>query len=81
MPPPEQCKQSEMGSKPTPCQPHTGTYVLILASENADYLAFHPEQTATYMLRVVSITTHTHDNLRSLGKESEKDETKTKIIM
>ena len=55
------------------CQVHTGTYVLILAPENTDYIACHPEKTTTYILHVVSITTHTHVRLSPIGKKKRKE--------
>ena len=55
MPPPEKYK-SEVGSQPTMCQVHTGTYVSLLAPGKTDYTAYHPRKTTTYMLHVVPIT-------------------------
>ena len=54
MPPPEEYK-NETGSQPTTCQVHTtGTYVSLLAPENArDYTACHPENTSTYLVYIL----------------------------
>ena len=54
------------------CQAHTGTYLALLAPENTDYTGCHPENTTTYILHVVPITTHTHIRLESTGKKKKK---------
>ena len=51
------------------CQVHTGAYVSLLAPGKTDYTACHPRKTTTYILHVVSITTHTHDRRKSTGKQ------------
>ena len=66
------------------CQVHTGAYVSLLAPGKIDYTACHPRKTTTYILHVVSITTHTHDRRKSVEKkikerkEREENETKRK---
>ena len=70
MPPPETHK-SEIGSQSTMCQVYTGAYVSLLAPRKTDYTACHPRKTTTYILHVVSITTHTHDRLKSIGKKKQ----------
>ena len=54
------------------CQVHTGAYVSLLAPGNTDYTACHPRTTTTYILHVVSITTHTHNRRKSIGKNKQK---------
>ena len=66
MPPPETYK-SEIGSQPTMCLVHTGTYVALLATGKPDYIACHPENTTTHVLHVVPITTHTHNSSQLEG--------------
>ena len=59
------------------CQVHTGAYVSSLAPGKNDYnTACHPRKTTTYVLHVVSISTHTHDRRKSIGRK--KNETKKK---
>ena len=58
------------------CQVHTGAYVSVLAPGNTDHTACHPRKTTMYILHAVSITTHTHDRRKSIGK---KKQTKEKI--
>ena len=53
------------------CQVHTGAYVSLLAPGKADYTACHPRKTTTYILHVVSITTHTHNGRKSIGKKKQ----------
>ena len=77
MPPPEAYK-SEIGSKRTMCQVHTGAYVSLLAPGKTDYTACHPRKTTTCILHVVPITTHTHDRRKSIGKKKQRKEKKTK---
>ena len=44
-----------------------------LAPGKTDYIACHPRKTtATYILHVVPITTHTRDRRRSIGKKETK---------
>ena len=54
-------------------QAHTGIYVALLATENMDYPACHPEKTTTYILHVIPITTHTYVRLKSIGKKKRKE--------
>ena len=54
------------------CQVDTGTYVSLLAPENTGYTACRPEKTPTNILHVVSITTHAHVRIKSIGKRKEK---------
>ena len=68
MSPPETYK-SEIGSQPTMCQAHTGAYVSLLTPGETDYSDCHPRKTTTYILHVVSITTHTHDRRKSIGEK------------
>ena len=57
------------------CQVHTGAYVSLLTPGETDYTACHPRKTTTYILHVVSITTHMHDRCKSIGeKKQRKDE-------
>ena len=60
------------------CQVHTGAYVSLLAPEKTVYTACHPRKTTTYILHVVSITTHTHDRRKSIGKKKQRKEKKIK---
>ena len=70
------------------CQVHTGAYVSLLTPGKTDYTACHPRKTTRYILHVVSITAHTHDRRKSIGKkrqingkkreESEKNKKKRK---
>ena len=61
------------------CQVHTGAYVSQLAPGKTDYYtACHPRKTTTYILHVVSITTHTHDRRKSVGKKKQRKEKKIK---
>ena len=60
------------------CQVHTGAYVSLLAPGETDYTACHPRKTTTYILNVVSITTHTHDRRKSIGKKKRRKEKKRK---
>ena len=62
---------SEIGSESTMCQVHTGAYVSLLAPGKTDYTACHPRKTTTYMSHAVSITTHTHDRPKSIGKKKQ----------
>ena len=61
------------------CHVHTGAYVSLLTPEENDYTACHPRKTTTYILHVVSITTHAHDRRKPVGeKKKEKKGTKTR---
>ena len=71
MPPPETYK-SEIGSQPTMCQVHIGAYGSLLAPGKTDYTVCHPRKTTTYILHVLSITTHTHDRRKSIGKKKQR---------
>ena len=53
-------------------------YVSLLAPEKTDYTACHPRKTTTYTLHVVSITTHTHDKRKSIGKKEQRTNKKKK---
>ena len=48
------------------CQVQAGAYVSILTPGETKYSDCHPRKTTTYVLRVVSITTHTHDRHKSI---------------
>ena len=74
MPPPE-TSQSEIGSQSKMCQVQAGAYVSLLTSGETRYSDCHPRKTTTYILHVVSITTHTHDRRESIR---EKETTKRK---
>ena len=52
-------------------QVHTGVYVSLLAPGKTDYTTCHPRKTTTYILHVVSITTHTHIRRKSIGKKKQ----------
>ena len=60
------------------CLVHTGAYVSLLAPGKIDYTACHPRKTTAYILRVVPITTHTHDRRKSIGKKKQVKEKKIK---
>ena len=64
---------SEIGSQPTMCQVHTGTYISLLVPENTDYIACHPENTTTYILHVyhLSLRIRTSDSVQ-LEKNKKK---------
>ena len=70
MPPPETYK-SEIGSRSTMCQVQAGAYVSLLAPGKTKYTACHPRKTTTYVLHVVSITTHAHDRRKSIVKKKQ----------
>ena len=53
------------------CQVHTGAYVSFLTPGETVYTACHPRKTTTYILHVVSITTHTHDRRKSIGENKQ----------
>ena len=77
MPPPETYK-SEIGSQSTICEVHTGAYVSLLAPGKTDYTACHPRKTTTYISHVVSITKHTYDRRKSIGKKKQRKAKKIK---
>ena len=54
------------------CQVRIGAYVSLLTPGETDYTACHPGKTTTYILHVVSITTHTHDRRKSIGEKKKK---------
>ena len=55
------------------CQVHTCACVSLLAPGKTDYTTCHPRKTTTYiLLHVVSITTHTHDRRKSIGKKKQR---------
>ena len=68
-PPPETYK-SEIGSQSTMCQ--VGAYVSLLTPGETKYSDCHPRKTTTYILHVLSITTHTHDRHKSIGEKETK---------
>ena len=59
-------------------QVYTGAYVSLLAPGKTDYTACHPRKTTTYILFIVSITTHTHDRRKSIGKKKQRTTKKRK---
>ena len=69
--PPETCK-SEIGSQSTMCQVQAGAYVSLLTPGKTKYSDCHPRKTTTYILRVVSITPHTHDRHKPIGEKETK---------
>ena len=71
MPPPETYK-SKIGSQSTMCQVQAGAYVSLLTPGETKYSDCHPRKTTTYILHVVSITTHTHDRRKSIGEKETK---------
>ena len=74
MHPPETYK-SEIGSQSTICQVQAGAYVSLLTPGESKNSDCHPKKTTTYILHVVSITTHTHDR-RSLSQLEKKKQNK-----
>ena len=54
------------------CQVQAGAYVSLLTPEGTKYSDCHPRKTTTYILHVVSITTHTHDRRKSIGEKETK---------
>ena len=78
MPPPKTYK-SEIGSQSTMCQVCTWCIRLITrAWKNRLYTVCHIRKTTTYILHVVSITTHTHDRRKSIGKKNQRTNMKRK---
>ena len=59
------------------CQVHTWCIRLITRAWK-NVTACHPRKTTTYMLHVVSITTHTHDRRESIGKKKQRTNKKRK---
>ena len=61
------------------CQVYTpGAHISLLAPGRNDYTACHPRKTTTYILHVVSITTHTRDRRKSIGISEQRTKTKRK---
>ena len=60
-------------------QVHAGAYVSLLTPGGTNFSDCHPRKTTTYILHVVSITTHTHDR-RSLSQLEKKKQRKEKKI-
>ena len=60
------------------CQAHAGAYVSLLTPGKTNYSDCHPRKTTTYILHVVSITTHTHDRHKSFGEKKQRKENKIK---
>ena len=58
------------------CQVHTGAYVSFLTPGETNYSDCHPRKTTTYILHVVSITTHTHDRHKSIREKKQRKENK-----
>ena len=56
------------------CQVHTGAYVSLLTPGETDYTACRPRKTTTYILHVVSITTHMHDRRKLIGENKQRKE-------
>ena len=57
------------------CQVQAGAYASLLTPGETKFSDCHPKNTTTYILHVVSITTHTHGRRKSIG---EKETTKRK---
>ena len=51
------------------CQVQAGSYVSLLTPGGTKYSDCHPRKTTTYILHVISITTHTHDGRKSTRKK------------
>ena len=56
------------------CQVHSEAYVSLLTPGETNYSDCHPRKTTTYILHVVSITTHTHDRRKSIGEKKQRKE-------
>ena len=54
------------------CQVQAGAYVSLLTPGETKYSDCHRRKTTTYILHVVSITTHTHDRRKSIGEKETK---------
>ena len=54
------------------CQVQAGAYVSLLTPGGTKYSDCHPRKTTTYILHVVSITTHTHDRHKSIAEKETK---------
>ena len=60
------------------CQVQAGAYFSLLTPGETNYSDCHPRKTTTYILHVVSITTHTHDRRESIGEKKQRKEKKIK---
>ena len=60
------------------CQVQAGAYVSLLTPGENKYSDCHPGKTTTYIIHVVSITTHTHDRHKSIGEKETKKRTEDK---
>ena len=61
------------------CQVHAGAYVSLPTPGETNYFSdCHPRKTTTYILLVVSITTHTHDRRKSIGEKKQRKGKKIK---
>ena len=58
------------------CQVQAGAYVSLFTPGETKYSDCHPRKTTTYILHVVSITTHTHDRRKSIGENKQRKEKK-----
>ena len=54
------------------CQVQAGAYVSLLTPGETNCPDCHPRKTTTYILHVVSITTHTHDRRKSIGEKKQR---------
>ena len=54
------------------CQVQAGAYVSQPTPGETKYSDCHPRKTTTYILHVVSITTHTHDRHKSIVEKETK---------
>ena len=60
------------------CQVHAGAYVSLVTPRETNYSDCHRRKTTTYILHVVSITTHTHDRRKSIGEKKQRKKKKIK---
>ena len=66
--------QGEIGSQPTMYQVHTGAYTSHFSRLEKPTIPLATQRkTATYILHVVPITTHTHVGRKSIGKKKQKN--------
>ena len=77
IPPPETYK-SEVGSHSTMYQVYSWCIRLITRAWENRLYRLPPKKTTTYILHVVSITTHTHGRRKSNGKEKQRTNEKRK---
>ena len=62
------------------CQVHTTAFVALLAPKKTYYTACHPgENTTTYVLHVVPITTHTHVRLQVYWRKCKESKDREEI--